>query len=294
MSRFEGGWEKANDSIDNNPPGLSNASSMRDQSPRRYGRSRTDTMVFSEAFNITEELSKSDERDRAGQSDDQHPADVVTSANRPTTEAVSETPPSDPDLIGPEGYIISLSAISLDDPPVRQLPVESMPSEIKPNVGSPTESTTPAPLSETTNGFKPSTPASTAVTTDAPETSEPVAEGTSTHERVDVAEPKTEVEVEAMPDDTTTAPEASEPKPTTNSGPMVEPTDTSKPAPAPADEGKAEEGVSVPATDSTLSEPANESTLDKTTVAEEAEGAGEKAEHVAPSAETEKLVEASS
>lgn len=40
------------------PPGLSNDSPIGTDSPRRLGRNRTDTMVFSEAYNVAEELAK--------------------------------------------------------------------------------------------------------------------------------------------------------------------------------------------------------------------------------------------
>ena len=300
ISQFEGGWEKANENVDNhNPPGLGDASPVRDQSPRRYGRNRTDTMVFSEAFNVTEELSKSDERDGARQSNDQHQTDVVTLADGPTTEAVSEAPPLSDSLSvpeqSPEEQINSPSEIivSLDEPSVTQLPAESAPSEVKPEVGPPVENTTKATLPETTNEIKLSTPPSIVVTAGAPETPEPVTEGASTYERVDVAEPKTEVDVETetISDDTTTAPEAPEPKPITDPELIVEPADMSKTAAAPAGEGKAEEVASVSAANSTPSE----STLDKTAVGEDAEKAGEKEEpFAAASAETEKSPEVSS
>ncbi|KAG1771939.1 Mob1/phocein, partial [Suillus placidus] len=39
------------------PPGLSSDSSIGTDSPRRLGRNRTDTMVFSEAYNVAEELA---------------------------------------------------------------------------------------------------------------------------------------------------------------------------------------------------------------------------------------------
>lgn len=42
------------------PPGLSRDSSIGTDSPRRLGRNRTDTMVFSEAYNVVEEPTKGD------------------------------------------------------------------------------------------------------------------------------------------------------------------------------------------------------------------------------------------
>ncbi|KIK38955.1 hypothetical protein CY34DRAFT_808841 [Suillus luteus UH-Slu-Lm8-n1] len=42
------------------PPGLSSDSSIGTDSPRRLGRNRTDTMVFSEAYNVVEEHTKGD------------------------------------------------------------------------------------------------------------------------------------------------------------------------------------------------------------------------------------------
>lgn len=53
--------------VDENPPGL--GSPARDHSPRRYGRSRTDTMVFSEAFNVAEELAKGEKKEVDGNPD---------------------------------------------------------------------------------------------------------------------------------------------------------------------------------------------------------------------------------
>ncbi|KAF9226287.1 Mob1/phocein [Gyrodon lividus] len=47
------------------PTGVDNASHIGTDSPRRPGRSRTDTMVFSEAYNIAEELSKGESGNEA-------------------------------------------------------------------------------------------------------------------------------------------------------------------------------------------------------------------------------------
>ena len=158
--------------------------------------------------------------------------------------------------------------MSLDEPSVTLLPVQSTPSEVKPEVGPPVENTTKATLPETTNEIKLSTPPSVVVAADAPKTPELVTEGASTHEHVDVAEPKTEVEVEAetetLLDDTTTTPEVSEPKSTTDPELIVGPADIPETAPAPTGEEKQRLQVtSVSAADSTPSEPAKESTLDK-------------------------------
>ncbi|KZP23528.1 Mob1/phocein, partial [Athelia psychrophila] len=54
-------WDgKADERGKSPPPGLNSSGAARggEHSPRRYGRSRTDTMVFSEAFNVAEELAK--------------------------------------------------------------------------------------------------------------------------------------------------------------------------------------------------------------------------------------------
>ncbi|KIK95840.1 hypothetical protein PAXRUDRAFT_826616 [Paxillus rubicundulus Ve08.2h10] len=48
----------ANDGRGRSPIGIDNASHIGTDSPRRPGRSRTDTMVFSEGYNVAEELSK--------------------------------------------------------------------------------------------------------------------------------------------------------------------------------------------------------------------------------------------
>lgn len=92
------------------PPGLGGASPARDQSPRRYGRNRTDTMVFSEAFNVAEDLAKGDDQEgdgenrnasgdgdinRAGTGQDGLHADVVESTDGTTAEAVLEAPNSE-------------------------------------------------------------------------------------------------------------------------------------------------------------------------------------------------------
>ncbi|KAG1722634.1 Mob1/phocein, partial [Suillus paluster] len=45
------------------PPGLSSDSPISTDSPRRLGRNRTDTMVFSEAYNVAEELAKGGDHD---------------------------------------------------------------------------------------------------------------------------------------------------------------------------------------------------------------------------------------
>lgn len=45
------------------PPGLSSDSTIGTDSPRRLGRNRTDTMVFSEAYNVAEELAKGGDHD---------------------------------------------------------------------------------------------------------------------------------------------------------------------------------------------------------------------------------------
>jgi hypothetical protein len=79
-----GEWEKANER-GKSPPGLSGGGSPGgDQSPRKYGRNRTDTMVFSEAFNVAGELTKGvegeldgDHEENSAQSDDGH--EVLTS-----------------------------------------------------------------------------------------------------------------------------------------------------------------------------------------------------------------------
>lgn len=311
MGQFEGDWEKANESVDNNnnPPGLGNASPARDQSPRRYGRNRTDTMVFSEAFNVAEDLSKNDEREggEAQSNEQQHQADVVPSADGSTTEAVMEAPPPPASVSAPEPspeeHINSTSEIivSLDEPSDPQLPAESTPSEVKSEVESPVETTTqaPAPLPETTTEIKLSTPASAIVTADTPETPEPVAEGASTHEPVDAVEPEPKAEptpVSVPEEPAAPAPEASEPQPTTEPESTVVPIDAAEPEPAPADEEKAEEAAPVPETDSTPSEPAEEFTVEKTAVGGEVEKAEEKAEPAAaaPSAEPENVPESAS
>lgn len=45
------------------PPGLTSDSPIATGSPRRMGRSRTDTMIFSEAYNLAEELAKDGSHD---------------------------------------------------------------------------------------------------------------------------------------------------------------------------------------------------------------------------------------
>ncbi|KAF7969612.1 hypothetical protein HWV62_26859 [Athelia sp. TMB] len=53
-------WDGKGNERGKSPPGLSGPGPARgnEHSPRRYGRSRTDTMVFSEAFSVAEELAK--------------------------------------------------------------------------------------------------------------------------------------------------------------------------------------------------------------------------------------------
>jgi len=111
---------------------------MGDQSPRRYGRNRTDTMVFSEAFNVAEELSKGSERELDGAQEE----NSVQSADGTTTQAVLEVPTiSEPEIIIDE---LEASSIEAAVPPTKELDPDSHQDTI--------ESFHPADASETAIG----------------------------------------------------------------------------------------------------------------------------------------------
>jgi len=116
--RSVGEWEKTNER-EKSPPSLGTdspkGSSKGDQSPRRYGRNRTDTMVFSEAFNAAEELSKGDERELDGGQG----KNAVQSAAGATTQGILEAPVvSQPEIIIDE---LEVPSIEPAVPPVEEL-----------------------------------------------------------------------------------------------------------------------------------------------------------------------------
>ncbi|KAI0746912.1 Mob1/phocein [Daedaleopsis nitida] len=57
LGRDDGGWSPLDRDRGPSPPG---APAQRGESPRKFGRNRTDTMVYSEAYSVAEELAKSD------------------------------------------------------------------------------------------------------------------------------------------------------------------------------------------------------------------------------------------
>ncbi|KIM76168.1 hypothetical protein PILCRDRAFT_826518, partial [Piloderma croceum F 1598] len=146
-----GEWEKASER-GKSPPGLSGGVSPRgDQSPRKYGRNRTDTMVFSEAFNVAEELTKGiegeldgDHEENSAQSDDgttghevltsepeiiidELEASIIGAAVPPTEKYI---PDSHHDSIEPSHYAdepkapADASAESVTETPSSDAPVE--------------------------------------------------------------------------------------------------------------------------------------------------------------------------
>jgi hypothetical protein len=72
LQRQREGWplhsEHGGVQKEQSPPGLNGNGSGRSDSPRRFGRQRTDTMVFSEASAVSEELAKSLEEYASGSS----------------------------------------------------------------------------------------------------------------------------------------------------------------------------------------------------------------------------------
>ncbi|KAL1943893.1 hypothetical protein VTO73DRAFT_3711 [Trametes versicolor] len=99
------------------PPGPAGAA--RDGSPRKFGRARTDTMVYSEAFSVAEELAKGD----LSEVDIDREIAVERAASVP---GVSE-PFVPPMLVGPQGALETESVIV---PPLASGPAEDEEEEI--------------------------------------------------------------------------------------------------------------------------------------------------------------------
>lgn len=101
------------------PPGPAGAA--RDGSPRKFGRARTDTMVYSEAFSVAEELAKGD----LSEVDIDREIAVERAASVP---GVSE-PFVPPMLVGPQGAVETESVIV---PPPASGPAEEEEEEVIP------------------------------------------------------------------------------------------------------------------------------------------------------------------
>ena len=84
-----GEWEKT-DERGKSPPGLGTNSPGGDQSPRKYGRNRTDTMVYTEAFNVVEELPKRDGLDGGREGNPMDATDGIATENLLDASEVSE------------------------------------------------------------------------------------------------------------------------------------------------------------------------------------------------------------
>ncbi|RPD65629.1 Mob1/phocein [Lentinus tigrinus ALCF2SS1-7] len=110
LGRDERGWPGEGGQVrdrGNSPPGP--AVQQRNESPRKFGRNRTDTMVYSEAFSVAEELAKSDlsevdidreiaaERAAAATEADLPPITIPG----PSSPTAPVPPPEEPDVESP-------------------------------------------------------------------------------------------------------------------------------------------------------------------------------------------------
>lgn len=94
--------ESSDDSVDRSKSPLGPGS----ESPRKVGRNRTDTMVFSDSFSVTEELAKSD--DVAGAIDA-----IVLSENVASTEHPDPDEKKEPET-GPANALVEESDITAE------------------------------------------------------------------------------------------------------------------------------------------------------------------------------------
>ncbi|KAG2140640.1 Mob1/phocein [Suillus clintonianus] len=98
------------------PPGLSSDSLIGTDSPRRLGRNRTDTMVFSEAYNVAEELAK------GGDHDVTESGALLDTALSAEPESYSQASwSSQPSEFPPDEF-----GFDIEDVPVEEAPVEEV------------------------------------------------------------------------------------------------------------------------------------------------------------------------
>ncbi|KAI0674420.1 hypothetical protein C8Q78DRAFT_592843 [Trametes maxima] len=160
----------------NSPPGP--AGPTRGESPRKFGRARTDTMVYSEAFSVAEELAKGDPSEidmdreiaaeRAAAAEAAHvPATLPTAVPTELPRLSPPVPPSIPIIIAtkPEG----VPGPDLEPQPVEEAPSEETEnaSETQPPADPPTE-----PASEDSAESPEDAPVPAAEETPAPPTEE--------------------------------------------------------------------------------------------------------------------------
>ena len=146
------------DSIDGGPRAVEPANQLGTDSPRKFGRSRTDTMVFSEALSMVEELSRSDDNSRSagGSLLDNSPITETGSlpSGHPWPDPETRTEDLDDEDIGDARSELTLAG-SLS-PPVEELALISLedtssvpaPSEAPPVEPLPQESLSDDPANE--------------------------------------------------------------------------------------------------------------------------------------------------
>lgn len=201
-----GDWGKA----DENPRGLS--SPARDHSPRRYGRSRTDTMVFSEAFNVAEELAKGEKKETEGtQSGQGHSAgkaelEIETITPVPVVDEVAAA--ADLEANHEWDTVVELDDPWADIPDATEFQPESTVHDSNVDVAEPSShaSSSDTPIPENSIAEQPAIPAPTGSTTSTStesSASEAITENASPQQSITEEAPK--VETDRTPDEIPTA-----------------------------------------------------------------------------------------
>ncbi|KAI0372067.1 Mob1/phocein [Pilatotrama ljubarskyi] len=195
------------------PPGP--AGQTRNESPRKFGRARTDTMVYSEAYSVAEELAKGDlsevDIDREIAAERAAAAAGTTETLLPTERAVVMPPPNMPSIVLPPRELESTSTSqSQHQPPEANQgsqPMEESPAtEPTPEVVTEEDHPPVAAVEELRSHESAETPQDTPAPS-AEEPSAPTAEANAA-----AAEPSTE-EAPLLETEETDTSESSEPRP---------------------------------------------------------------------------------